>query len=96
MYPSDNIFDKTSCDIVALQENFVDRPESYDLFSAKSCVFLAHGLEAYFSIPLHNLAQSKVSKIPKTFTYYSQTITNFTKFDFLCHVTKHRDLKYGK
>jgi hypothetical protein len=71
-----------SCDIVALRENFVDRPESYDLFSGKSCVFFAHGLGVYFSIPLHNLAQSKVSKIPKTFTYYSRTITNLTKFDF--------------
>jgi hypothetical protein len=59
-----------SCDIVALRENFIDRPESYDSFSAKSCVFLAHGLGVYFSIPLHNLAQSKVSKILKTFTYY--------------------------
>jgi hypothetical protein len=49
-----------SCDIVALRENFVDRPESYDSFSAKSCAFLAHGLGVYFSIPLHNLAQSKV------------------------------------
>jgi hypothetical protein len=45
-----------SCDIVALRENFVDRPESYDSFSAKSCVFLAHCLGVYFSIPLHNLA----------------------------------------
>jgi hypothetical protein len=32
--------------------------------------------------PSYNLAQSKVSKIPKTFTYYSRTITNLTKFDF--------------
>jgi hypothetical protein len=67
---------KFSCEIVALRENFIDRPESYNSFSAKSCVFLAHGLGVYFSIPLHNLAQSKVSKIPKTFTYYSRTITN--------------------
>jgi hypothetical protein len=69
----------SSCDIVALRENFVDRPESYDSFS---CVFLAHGLGVYFSIPLHNLAQSKVKEILKTFTYYSRTITNLTKFDF--------------
>jgi hypothetical protein len=71
-----------SCDIVALRENFVDRPESYDSFSAKSCVFHAHGLGVYFSTPLHNVAQSKVSKFRKTFTYYSRTITNLTKFDF--------------
>jgi hypothetical protein len=70
-----------SCDIVALRENFGDRPESYDSFSAKSCVFLAHAFGVYFSIHLHNLAHSKVSKIPKTFTYYSRTITNLTKFD---------------
>jgi hypothetical protein len=31
-----------SCESVSLLENFVDRPESYDLFSAKSCIFLAH------------------------------------------------------
>jgi hypothetical protein len=30
--------------ILALLENFVDRPESLDSFSAKSCVFLTHGL----------------------------------------------------
>jgi hypothetical protein len=33
-----------SCETVALQENFVDRTESYDSFSAKSCAFLAYGL----------------------------------------------------
>jgi hypothetical protein len=33
-----------SCEIVALRENVVYRPESYDSFSAKSCVFLAPGL----------------------------------------------------
>jgi hypothetical protein len=31
-----------SCEIVALQENFIDRPESYESFSTKSGVFLAH------------------------------------------------------
>ena len=31
-----------SCEIVAHRENFIDRPESYDLFSAKKCIFLAH------------------------------------------------------
>jgi hypothetical protein len=35
---------RTSCEIVALRENFVERPESYSSFSAKSCIFLAHGL----------------------------------------------------
>jgi hypothetical protein len=32
-----------SSETVALRENFVDSPESYDSFSAKSCIFLAHG-----------------------------------------------------
>jgi hypothetical protein len=32
----------TSCEIVALREFFVDRPESYDSFSAENCIFLAH------------------------------------------------------
>jgi hypothetical protein len=71
-----------SCETVALRESFIDRPESYDSFSAKSCVFLAHVLGVYFSILLHNLAQCKISQIPKTFTNYSRTITNLTKFDF--------------
>jgi hypothetical protein len=31
-----------SCEIVALRENVVDRPESYDSFSAKIYMFLAH------------------------------------------------------
>jgi hypothetical protein len=56
-----------SCEIVALQENFVDRPESYDSFRAKSCLFLAYGLGVYFSIPIQDLTKSKVSK-------YSQDI----------------------
>jgi hypothetical protein len=29
-----------SCEIVALRENFIDKPESYDSYSAKSCIFL--------------------------------------------------------
>jgi hypothetical protein len=39
-----NFLGTDSCEIVALRENFFDRQESYDSFSAKSCVFLAHGL----------------------------------------------------
>jgi hypothetical protein len=31
-----------SCEIVALRENFVDKPESYDSVNARSCIFLAH------------------------------------------------------
>jgi hypothetical protein len=41
------------CEVVALCENFVDRPERYDSFSAKSSVFLAHGLGVFFSISIH-------------------------------------------
>jgi hypothetical protein len=58
-----------SCEIVAHRENFVDRPESYNSFSAKNCIFLAHEKKhtsgVYFSIPIHNLTQSKVSKNSK-------------------------------
>jgi hypothetical protein len=57
---------KSSCQIVAHRGNFVDRPESYDSFRAKNCIFLAlektRTLGVYFSIPIHNLTQSKVSK----------------------------------
>jgi hypothetical protein len=49
-------------EIVALRKMFVDRQESYDSFSAKSCVFLAHSLGYHFSISIHNLTQSKLSK----------------------------------
>jgi hypothetical protein len=35
-------FHVNSCKFVALWQNFVDRPESYDLNSAKSCIFLVH------------------------------------------------------
>jgi hypothetical protein len=31
-----------SCEFIALRENFVDRPKSYDSFSAKSRIFLTH------------------------------------------------------
>ena len=40
-----------SGEIVALLENFVDRPKTYDSFSANSCVFLAHGLRYISPFP---------------------------------------------
>jgi hypothetical protein len=40
-----------SCEIVALRKKSVDRPESYDSFSAKKCVFLAHGLGYMSAFP---------------------------------------------
>jgi hypothetical protein len=70
-----------SCEIEALRENFVDRSESYDSFSAKSCVFLAHGLGYISLFPYIIWPKARYKKIPKTFTYYFRTITNLTKFD---------------
>jgi hypothetical protein len=37
-----NLKMQPTCKIVALWKNVVDRPESYDSFSAKGCIFLAH------------------------------------------------------
>jgi hypothetical protein len=36
------LLSSSSCEIIALQGNFVDRPENYDLVGTKSCIFLAH------------------------------------------------------
>jgi hypothetical protein len=72
-----------SSEIVALRENFVDRPESYDSFSAKVVYFL----RSDWGIFLHSHTQSdlikvRYQKIPKTFTDYNHTITILTKIDF--------------
>jgi hypothetical protein len=71
---------KLQSKIAALLKNFVDRPESYDSFSAKNCV-----LHAVWGIFLHSHTQpdqkqARYQKIPKT--YFSHNITNLTKFDF--------------
>jgi hypothetical protein len=50
----------SSCDIVPLWENFVDRPESYDSINAKSLWISCARFGVYFSIPIHNLTKSKV------------------------------------
>jgi hypothetical protein len=39
-----------SCETIALWENCVGRPESYDSFSAKSCVFLVHELWNWYTV----------------------------------------------
>jgi hypothetical protein len=65
-----------SCEFVALQENFVDRPESYDSFSAKSCIFLAHGLGYVSSFPYTIWPKARYTCIK--FSYYSRIITNLT------------------
>jgi hypothetical protein len=47
-----------SCEILALRENFLDRPESYDSFSAKNCIFLAHEkTRTVWDIFLHSHSQ---------------------------------------
>jgi hypothetical protein len=71
-----------SCEIVALRENFVDSPESYDSFSAKlyiSCARKkAHAL-GYISPSLHRTcSKARYENIPKTFSYNSRSITNLT------------------
>jgi hypothetical protein len=81
---------------LALRENFVDRPESYDSFSAKSYVFLAHGLEYISPFPYTICPKGRYKKIPMSFAYYICTITTLQSLTSLCHVTKHRNLEYGK
>jgi hypothetical protein len=61
------MFSTISCEIVALRENFVDRPESYDLLSAKKVVYFLRTKKrarfgVYISITIHNMTQNKVSK----------------------------------
>jgi hypothetical protein len=80
-----------SCEIIALRQN-VDRPESYDSFSAKSCVFLPHSLGYISLIPYRICPKAR----PMSFTYYSHIITTLQSLTSLCHVTKHLDLEYGK
>jgi hypothetical protein len=49
----------SSCEVVALRENFIDRPESYDSYSTKSCIFLAHEkTRTVWGIFLHSHTQS--------------------------------------
>jgi hypothetical protein len=72
-----------SCEIVALRENFVDRPESYDSFSAKSCIFFAHEktrkVWGYICpFPYTTCPKTRYQKFPKTFNYCSPIITNLT------------------
>jgi hypothetical protein len=58
-----------SCEIVALRENFVDRMENYDSFSAKSCVFLVHG----WGIFLHSHSQPDLKQGIKKFLKHIPT-----------------------
>jgi hypothetical protein len=74
----------------------VDRPESYHSFSAKSCVFLAHGLGYISPFPYTICQKARYQKIPISFTYYSRAITTLQSLTSLCHVTKHRNFEYGK
>jgi hypothetical protein len=72
-----------SCEIVALRKNVADRPESYDSFSAKSCVFLAHDLEHISSFPCTIFPKARYD------IYYSRNITTLQSLTSLCHLTKH-------
>jgi hypothetical protein len=63
-----------SCEIVALQENFVDRPESYDLVYAKSCIFLAHEkTRTVWGILFHSHTQSDPKQGIKKFLRHFPT-----------------------
>jgi hypothetical protein len=63
-----------SCEIVALRENFIDRPESYDSYSAKSCIFLAHEkTRTVWGIFLHSHTQSDPKQGIKKFLRHFPT-----------------------
>jgi hypothetical protein len=67
----DPIYVKYSCETVALRENFVDRPESYDSFSAKSCIFLAHALGYISPFPYTICLKTRYKK---KFLYHLPTL----------------------
>jgi hypothetical protein len=71
-----------SCETVALRENFVDRPESYNPFSVKRCIFLEHGLGIFLHFHTQPDPKQGIKKFLYEFTFYFPTFTNFTKFDF--------------
>jgi hypothetical protein len=71
--------------IVALRENVVDRPESYDSFSAKGIYFLrtkkknnTHGLGHISPSQFTNCPKVRYQDNPNIFIYYYCTITNLT------------------
>jgi hypothetical protein len=57
-----DFFNRYSCEIVALREN-VDRLESYDSVSAKSCVFFAHDLGYISSFPYIICPKARYKKV---------------------------------
>jgi hypothetical protein len=64
-----------SCEIIALQENFVDRPEGYDSSSAKSCIFLAHEkMCTVWGIFLHFHTQLDLKQAIKKFVRHFPSI----------------------
>jgi hypothetical protein len=70
-----------SCEIVAHRENFVDRSESYDLFSAKNCIFLAHEkTRTVWGIFLHSHTQPDLNHSIKKFLrhFHSTLVPSLT------------------
>jgi hypothetical protein len=66
--------DIVSCEIVALRENFIDRPESYDSYSAKICIFLVHEkTRTVWGIFLHSHTQSDPKQGIKKFLRHFPT-----------------------
>jgi hypothetical protein len=73
---------------LALRGKFVVIPESYDSFCIKSCIFFAHQNKEekkprtvwgiFLHLPYTTRPKARYQNIPKTFNYYSRTITNLT------------------
>jgi hypothetical protein len=75
---------RISCEILALWENFIDRPQRAmirSVLKVVSCFLCAEKrvrFGVYFTIPIHNLTKARYQQILKTFFYYSRTITQLT------------------
>jgi hypothetical protein len=64
----------SSCEIVALRENFDDRSKSYNSFSAKSCIFLAREKTrtvcgVYFHYHTHHDPKQGIKKLLRHFPF---------------------------
>ena len=94
---------QSSCEIVALRKNFVDRPESYDSASAKNCTFLAHEkTRMVWGIFLYSHTQPVPKQGIKIFlTHFTTTLSNIVQsslasptlefFAIICH-NRHIDV----
>jgi hypothetical protein len=72
-----------SCEIVALLENFVDRPRRATICSVLKVLYFLRTVWGYISPFQYTIwPKARYQKMPKTFAYNFCTITNLKKFHF--------------